>query len=137
DSNEKVPGVVVRGVSDLLKGKSQTDGQGWQAKASAAAAAVAFTLMADFKQPGTIRQENEENEQDKAIFAAQKKAKELIDKLVAGAISVSEGLRNALGLMQGKVPAGELKWMEEELNGYKDVSWTPDTPPKDFPKYRI
>jgi hypothetical protein len=39
-------GTVIRGVSDLLSGKSDADEAGWQRKAADAASAVAFEMLA-------------------------------------------------------------------------------------------
>jgi nucleoside phosphorylase len=48
---QTVSGIVVRGISDLLDGKTDADRQGWQRQASANAAAFAFELLDRFQPP--------------------------------------------------------------------------------------
>lgn len=49
--NPKTIGLVIRGISDLLAGKSRSDAQNSQVIASASAAAFAFEVLANFKKP--------------------------------------------------------------------------------------
>jgi nucleoside phosphorylase len=47
--NAPVQGCVIRGISDLLEGKSGSDAKGWQEIAADAASAVAFEILATLK----------------------------------------------------------------------------------------
>lgn len=49
--NASVQGCVIRGISDLLAGKGESDARGWQEIAADAASAVAFEILATLK-PG-------------------------------------------------------------------------------------
>lgn len=48
-TNKHVIGIVVRGISDLLDDKSESDAQGWQDIASDSAAAFALELLASYR----------------------------------------------------------------------------------------
>jgi nucleoside phosphorylase len=47
DRFSSIDGIVIRGISDLLDGKSRSDREGWQHQAAANAAAFAFQLLYD------------------------------------------------------------------------------------------
>jgi nucleoside phosphorylase len=54
-ANESVSGLVVRGISDLVEGKSAADQMGMQVVAAQNAAAFAFEVLATFADPGRIK----------------------------------------------------------------------------------
>jgi len=47
----RTPALVVRGISDLCEGKSKRDGEGWQPRAAAHAAAFGFEVLSHFVPP--------------------------------------------------------------------------------------
>ncbi len=133
-----VKAIIVRGISDLLSGKSETDKVGSQEHAANNATAMAFAILDQVaktsKPPSPDRTENKLQTQLLALQA------ELID----GSCSVSAGLRRALSLLQSNRHLSDekdLRWIRSELEGFSDEDLVH---PKDeseinpeFPKYRI
>lgn len=60
-ANPGVEALVVRGISDLIKGKSRTDAEGWQEIAAQNASAFAFEVLANITVPAEVSTEDHKN----------------------------------------------------------------------------
>jgi len=60
-ANPGVEALVVRGISDLIEDKSQTDAEGWQEIAAQSAIAFAFEVLANITIPAESSTEDREN----------------------------------------------------------------------------
>lgn len=134
-SNTKA--IIIRGISDLLSGKSVSDQGGSQELASRHAAAMAVALLDQISStppPETTGITPWTREQLHLI--------ELHGSLINGTEEVSTGLRKALRLLgkMSQVNASDLVWIKSELNGYSDEQVATSDGKgfhADFPTYRI
>ncbi|MGK7933022.1 MAG: hypothetical protein AB4041_16545 [Microcystaceae cyanobacterium] len=58
-ANQQVSALIIRGISDLIKGKSQSDEEGYQEIAAHHASAFAFQVLAKFNPSGTTEEVNQ------------------------------------------------------------------------------
>ncbi len=92
-ANQPVNALIVRGISDLIAGKSKTDSSGYQLLAAKAASAFAFEVISNFE-----RQGNRETGQYVLVFSAtiDEVDKERAEAIVAHLREISKDARLTL-----------------------------------------
>jgi hypothetical protein len=110
----------VRGISDLIEGKSRADAEGSQLRAARNASAFAFEIIAKYRPPGETRAITNPTK-----FEKNSQVEALVRNVEAGDWNLAVGA--AIGLIQSTTPLGENALFDALLKYYdcpeEDMRW--------------
>lgn len=140
--------LLIRGISDLLSNKGQTDSAGWQEKAAHNATAFALeilnnldtvSLFIDSPKADEVKLLNFKNanlQLNKPDWKSE--LNEVKEKLLRSKIKLSEALLLIYSTTKQHLPQKSVDWIRKEYQGYdkSDISTEDHDLNPDFPEYR-